>query len=433
MKLSSTKDEPDTAKLWTLVRESIRFTYRYILYVNTNFQGTDTLRDSIDLLRLIETKLSTQKLHAIDMHYGASYIEDWVNVIRVTLPKFPHISLPEESEDPFADELYNLSVSYNKDLEEQKLQPRKTLSKTVKLLGKFNKPSQLVEELDKYVVDQHEVKKAISMHLFNHYKGTIRDKDLKKENLLIIGETGTGKTYTVETAAQILNKKLKVMDVTSFTSEGYVGNSLGDFLGALIKEASELKNGFADMILFIDEFDKLASGMDVISKVQEELLTLIEGKSKLVEPGGRATMMSVDYRDLCIILGGAFTSTIEKKSQGSSKSIGFKYEEDKGRSELTRLDHDDIIKHGIKRELVGRIGNIVQTQPLSEDAIRRIITEPKNCILEYYTKMFKIHGIDDKVSDEDIQILVDKSKEFDLGARGLWAAAQYHFANRLYY
>lgn len=303
----------------------------------------------------------------------------------------------------------------------------------------YKKPSELVTETDKYVIGQEHVKKAVAMHIFTHQKAVCTDDDMKKQNLLVIGDTGTGKTYTIEVMAKILGKKLKVIDVSSITKEGYVGMSLSTIYKDMIQEAvaeGKVKGDkvdFSDFIFFIDEFDKLASDLDVLADVQCELLKLLEGAELQVSfKNNDDNVNSFDSRSLCIILGGSFAKLIEKKRADADSQVGFTKEK-RSKKQIEAVEHADIIKYGIKSEVVGRIGNIVQTNPIDDETLRVILTEPKNCVKEYYTKLFNIHGIKDKVYKKDINEILKRAKKLKLGARSLWAVSQEYFSTRMFY
>jgi len=301
-------------------------------------------------------------------------------------------------------------------------------------LGDFEKPSDLVKALDEYVIGQDHVKKALAMHAFNHYKSILKNDEMKKQNLLIIGETGTGKTYLVDTLARLLNKTVVSCNMGSLTKEGYVGQSLSDVIGqvALAAEQTPGKGDdrLGNVILFLDEFDKLASGLDVVHELQFELLKLLESGQAVAKIG--RDNEGINIRPVLIILGGSFTQLIDKKRNKHSKQVGFTKAE-KDTKEVDIVTHEDVVKYGIKREIVGRIGNIVQTHALTVADLHRIVKEPKMSIKNYFEILFKDHGLEIEILDSELEYIVEEAVRLKVGARGLWAIAEKLYAEKLYY
>lgn len=305
------------------------------------------------------------------------------------------------------------------------------------------KPAEIKKHLDEYVIGQDEAKKVLSVAVYNHYKRLVHGKpdtddvEIEKSNIILVGETGTGKTLLAKTIARILNVPFCIADATVLTEAGYVGEDVESILSRLLQSADYDVNAAINGIVFIDEIDKIARKSDNPSitrdvsgeGVQQALLKLLEGSVVQVPPqGGRKhpeqKLVSIDTRNILFICGGAFDG-IEKVIGRRLKTqvIGFKsstLENDVDKENLLKyVAPQDIKKFGLIPELIGRLPIVSHLNPLTEESLRRILTEPKNSIIKQYVKLFKIDGIELSFDPKALEFIVEKSLEFKLGARGL--------------
>jgi len=309
---------------------------------------------------------------------------------------------------------------------------------------KLQKPSEIREFLDKYVIGQESAKKVLSVAVYNHYKRIQQQKldkeddvEIEKSNIVMVGETGTGKTLLARTIAKMLHVPFCIADATVFTEAGYVGEDIESILTRLL-QASDYDVAAAERgIVFIDEIDKVARKSDNPSitrdvsgeGVQQGLLKLLEGSVVNVPPqGGRKhpdqKMISVNTQNILFICGGAFdgiSTKIARRMQ--SQVIG--YSADNKREKVDK-DHllqyvapQDLKSFGLIPELIGRMPVLVSLNPLDRDTLKKILTTPQNALIKQYKKMFKMDGIDLFFEDEVIDLIVDKAVEYKLGARGL--------------
>ncbi len=305
------------------------------------------------------------------------------------------------------------------------------------------KPAEIKKHLDEYVIGQDEAKKVLSVAVYNHYKrlvhGKVDDDDIEieKSNIILVGETGTGKTLLAKTIAKILNVPFCIADATVLTEAGYVGEDVESILSRLLQSADYDVNAAVNGIVFIDEIDKIARKSDNPSitrdvsgeGVQQALLKLLEGSVINVPPqGGRKhpeqKLVPIDTKNILFICGGAFDG-IDKIIGRRLKTqvIGFKSgtgaEEIDKENMLKYVSPQDIKKFGLIPELIGRLPVVTFLNPLDRGALRSILTEPKNSIIKQYVKLFKIDGIELSFAPEALEYIVDKALEFKLGARGL--------------
>ena len=305
------------------------------------------------------------------------------------------------------------------------------------------KPKDIFAKLSEYVVGQDRAKKILSVAVHNHYKRISApqkddDVELGKSNILIIGPTGTGKTLLAQTLAKILDVPLAIADATSLTEAGYVGDDVENIVLNLIQAADGDIEKASRGIIYIDEIDKLAKKganvsitRDVSGEgVQQSLLKLIEGTIAAVPPkGGRKhpqqEFIRIDTTNILFICGGAFVGLEDIiEARTASASIGFNADIKKNNQKdvsalYNALEPEDLLKFGIIPELVGRLPVVATLNPLDENALIRVLTEPKNSLVKQYAKMFKIDGIDLEFTNDALLTIAQLAVKREAGARGL--------------
>jgi len=306
----------------------------------------------------------------------------------------------------------------------------------------LKKPKEIKAFLDQYIIGQDQTKKSMSVAVYNHYKRLLQTKDendveIEKSNIILVGETGTGKTLVAKTIAKMLNVPFAIVDATVLTQAGYVGEDVESILSRLL-QASDYDVAKAERgIVFIDEIDKIARKGDNPSitrdvsgeGVQQALLKLLEGAQVNVAPkGGRKhpdqKFIEVDTKNILFIAGGAFSGiqrTISKRLNMQAVGFSASIEEDK-------IDEDNLLQYiipadlkefGLIPEIIGRLPVLSYMNPLDAITLRSILTEPKNSIIKQYTKLFGMDEVEFTIDDEALDYIVEKAVEYKLGARGL--------------
>jgi ATP-dependent Clp protease ATP-binding subunit ClpX len=307
---------------------------------------------------------------------------------------------------------------------------------------KLRKPSEIKAFLDEYIIGQDAAKKYISVAVYNHYKRLLNkdiddDIEIEKSNIIMVGETGTGKTLIAKTIAKMLDVPFTIVDATVLTEAGYVGEDIESVLTRLLQSADYNVENAQRGIVFIDEIDKIARKGDNPSitrdvsgeGVQQGLLKLLEGSVVNVPPqGGRKhpdqKMIAVNTTDILFICGGAFDGINRKiANRLNTKAVGFGAQDKKD-----KIDFDNILQYiapqdlksfGLIPEIIGRLPVLTYLNPLDRDTLKMILTKPKNALVKQYIKLFEMDNIKLDIKDNALEYIVDTAVEYKLGARGL--------------
>ena len=327
-----------------------------------------------------------------------------------------------------------------------------TLSKDLIL----KKPLQIKEFLDQYIIGQDETKRGMAVAVYNHYKRLLQKKDdeneveIEKSNIVLVGETGTGKTLVARTIAKMLNVPFSIVDATVLTQAGYVGEDVESILSRLLQAADYDVEKAQKGIVFIDEIDKIARKGDNPSitrdvsgeGVQQALLKLLEGSVVNVAPkGGRKhpeqKFIEVDTTNILFIAGGAFSGIdriISKRLNRQAVGFSASLDTDKIDDEnlLQYIIPSDLKQFGLIPEIIGRLPVLSYMNPLDEKALRAILTEPKNAIIKQYKKLFEIDDITFSIEDAALNYIVTQAVAYKLGARGLRSLCEAIFTDAMF-
>jgi len=311
---------------------------------------------------------------------------------------------------------------------------------------KLYKPKEVKAFLDQYVIGQDAAKKVLSVAIYNHYKRmlmpSLDEVEIEKSNIIMVGETGTGKTLLAKSIARLLQVPFAIVDATVFTQAGYVGEDVESILSRLL-QACDFDVAAAERgIIFIDEIDKIGRKSDNPSitrdvsgeGVQQAMLKLLEGSDVLVPPqGGRKhpeqQMIKVNTQNILFICGGAFEG-VDKMISRRIQTAAIGYNAIKSSKELDRanllqyVNSQDLRTFGLIPELLGRLPIITYLNPLDKEALKRILTEPKNALIKQYTKLFEFEGIKLEVEEAALDYMVEKAIQYKLGGRGLRAICE---------
>ncbi|OSZ80771.1 ATP-dependent protease ATP-binding subunit ClpX [Chitinophagaceae bacterium IBVUCB2] len=322
------------------------------------------------------------------------------------------------------------------------------------------KPMEIKKFLDEYAIGQDDAKKTLAVAVYNHYKrlqqkntdatNTSNDIEIEKSNIIMVGETGTGKTLLAKSIARMLNVPFAIVDATVFTEAGYVGEDVESILSRLLQVCNYDVAAAERGIVFIDEIDKVARKGDNPSitrdvsgeGVQQGMLKLLEGTDVLVPPqGGRKhpeqKLIKVNTQNILFICGGAFDSIdkiIARRVQ--TNTIGFnvdkELQENMKKNLLRYINATDLKTFGLIPELLGRLPVVTHLDPLDAVTLRAILTEPKNALIKQYTKLFELEGIKLTIENNVLDFMVEKAMEFKLGARGLRSICESILTDAMY-
>ena len=334
-----------------------------------------------------------------------------------------------------------------------RVKKKKKDSKPLIELKDIPAPHKIKEQLDEYVIGQEHAKKVISVAVYNHYKrvatNTMDQIEIEKSNMLMIGPTGSGKTYLVKTLAKILNVPLAIADATSLTEAGYIGDDIESVISKLLAAADNDVNRAEQGIVFIDEIDKIAKKQNSNSRdvsgesVQQGMLRLLEGADVEVPVGAMSKnamvpLTTVNTRNILFICGGAFPDLEEIIKQRLHKNTGIGYgaelkdKYDKEKNILDKTTVEDLKKFGMIPEFVGRLPVIYSLQGLTKEMLIQILKEPKNAILKQYQKLLELDEVKLEFDDGALEAIAEKALEKDTGARALRAIIEEFMLDIMY-
>jgi ATP-dependent Clp protease ATP-binding subunit ClpX len=340
------------------------------------------------------------------------------------------------------------------DYSKEALSAKRAKNKKGNTEGKLLKPKEITSFLDMYVIGQEEAKRYLAVAVYNHYKRINNppdnDLDLEKSNILLVGQTGTGKTLLARTIAKMLDVPFTIVDATVLTEAGYVGEDVESILTRLLQESDYDVERAQRGIVFIDEIDKIARKSDNPSitrdvsgeGVQQAMLKLLEGSVVNVPPqGGRKhpeqRMIAVDTKNILFICGGAFEGIDRKISQRlNTQVVGYGSLQIKEKIDTKNLIKyiapQDLRAYGLIPEIIGRLPVLTYLEPLDRKALRSILTEPKNSLIKQYVRLFELDKVKLKIEEDVLEYIVDTALEYRLGARGLRSICEAIMVDAMY-
>lgn len=352
--------------------------------------------------------------------------------------------------------LFNMSDLPKEEPKKQKLKKKATAEKEEKPAIDINNlpaPHKIKASLDEYVIGQDKAKKAMSVAVYNHYKrvatDTMDEIEIEKSNMMMIGPTGSGKTYMVKILAKLLDVPLAITDATSLTEAGYIGDDIESVLSKLLANAGNDVEKAEQGIVFIDEIDKIAKKQNVNSRdvsgeaVQQGMLKLLEGSEVEVPIGSNSKnpmvpMTTINTKNILFIVGGAFPGldNIIKERLLKQSTIGFgadlKDKYDKDRDILSKVTIEDLREFGMIPEFLGRLPIVFTLSGLNEDALVEILREPKNAIIKQYQKLLALDEVKLEFNEESLHAIAKKAMEKDTGARALRAIIEEFMLDIMY-